>query len=146
MAYETRLGDEAVLSDGRVAFFSSDASDRERETIEVRDLLTGSTRTVVAFSGTVSPKSLALDGNRLTWAQQSTVVNVVSSKTAAGFTESCTPVPLSPVELTSLNLRHIPSSPVLVTGAPIPPQYANERPCIEGREESSPFQRKRASE
>ena len=129
---ETHLGSDAVLSDGRAAFLSTDASDPESTTIDVRNLLAGTTRTVVVFTGSVSANSLALSGNGLAWAQQSTVVNVLSGPTAGGGSfESCTPVALSPLELASLNLRDIPSSPVVVSGAPIPPQYANEPPCIE---------------
>jgi hypothetical protein len=123
---ETRLGSTAVLSDGRVAFFSSDAWNRGGQTIEVRDLLHGTTRAVVAFSGSMRADGLALSGNALAWAQQSVVVNVVRG---VGF-EGCNDVPLSPVELASLDLRHIRSSPVVVGGVPIPPQYANEPPCI----------------
>jgi len=121
-----------VLSDGRVAFLSTDAGDPESMTIDVRNLLAGTTRTVVVFSGSVSANSLALSGNELAWVQQSTVVNVLSGTAPGGGSfESCTPVPLSPIELASLDLRDIPSSPVLVRGVPIPPQYANEPPCIE---------------
>jgi hypothetical protein len=124
VAHQTTLGGDAVLSDGRVAFLS-----RAGGGIDVRDLLHGTTRTVVAFSGSVSPlhEGLALSGTLLVWAQQSAVVDVV--KTANS--ESCTSVPLSPVELASLPLANSPRSPVRMTGAPIPPQYANEPPCIE---------------
>ena len=100
-------------------------------TIEVRNLLAGTTRTVVVFSGSVSAESLALSGNELAWAQQSTVLNVVSGPTAGGGSfESCTTVALSPPELASLDLRDMPHQPVVVSGVPIPPQYANEPPCI----------------
>jgi hypothetical protein len=129
--HETHLGSEAVLSDGRVAFLSTDASNPESMTIDVRNLLAGTTRTVVVFSGSASADSLALSGNGLAWAQQSTVVNVLSGPTAGGFFEECTRVPLSPLELANLDLRDIPSSPVVVRGVPVPPQYANEPPCIE---------------
>ena len=44
----------------------------------MRNLLAGTTRTVVVFTGSVSANSLALSGNELAWAQQSTVLNVVS--------------------------------------------------------------------
>jgi hypothetical protein len=123
VGHQTTLGSDAVLSDGRVAFQPRGGG------IDVRDLLDGTTRTVVAFSGSVSPlyEGLALSGNRLVWAQQSTVVNVVRTADS----ESCTSLPLSPVELASVELPKIPSSPVPVTGVPIPPQYANEPPCIE---------------
>ncbi len=132
VGHETHLGSDAVLSDGRVAFLSTDASNPESTTIEVRNLLAGTTRTIVVFSGSASADSLALSGNGLAWAQQSTVVNVLSGPTAGGGSfEECKDVPLSPPELTSLDLRDIPSPPVVVSGVPIPPQYANEPPCIE---------------
>ena len=132
VGHETHLGSDAVLSDGRVAFLSTDASSPESMAIDVRNLLAGTTRTVVVFSGSVSADSLALSGNGLAWAQQSTVVNVVSGPAPGGgsFGE-CKIVPLSPLELASLNLRDIPSSPVVIRGVPVPPQYANEPPCNE---------------
>jgi hypothetical protein len=119
---EVELGSDAVLSDGRVAFFSTD----ENETIDVVDLLTDTRRTIVSFSGSMHATSLAFSGNGLTWAQQSSVIEVV---TAPGFQE-CRNVALSPVELASLDLRFVPSSPISVSGAPIPAQYANQPPCI----------------
>lgn len=128
---ETRLGDGAVLSDGRVAFFSSDTGNPRRQTIEVRDLLDGAARTAVAFSGSMNADSLALSGNVLAWAQQSAVVNVVRGTTPGGASfETCNDVPLSPVELASLDLRHMRSLPPVVRGVPIPPQYAHEPPCF----------------
>jgi hypothetical protein len=130
--HETQLGGDAVLSEGRVAFLSTDAGSPESTTIDVRNLLAGTTKTVVAFSGSVSAHGLALSGNELAWAQQSTVVDVLSGPTPSGGSfERCTPVALSPIELASLDLRDTPSSPVAVHGAPIPPKYANEPPCIE---------------
>jgi hypothetical protein len=132
VGHETHLGSDAVLSAGRVAFFSADAGNSGGRTIDVRNLLAGTTRRVVVFTGSVSADSLALSGNELAWAQQSTVVNVLSGPAPGGGSfESCTPVPLSPIELANLDLRNIPSSPVVVHGVPIPPQYANEPPCIE---------------
>ncbi len=132
VGHETHLGSDAVLSDGRVAFLSTDASSPEGITIDVRNLLAGTTKPVVTFSGSASADSLALSGNGLAWAQQSTVVNVVRGPAPGGGSfESCTPVALSPIELASLDLRDIPSSPVVVRGVPVPSQYANEPPCIE---------------
>jgi hypothetical protein len=129
VGHETHLGSDAVLSDGRVAFSSAEASGLERMTIDVTNLLAGTTQTVVVFSGSVSAYGLALSGDELAWAQQSTVLNVTVGPIAGGGS-SCVPVPLSPVELASVDLRET-SPPVLVTGVPIPPQYANEPPCIQ---------------
>lgn len=130
--HETQLGSDAVLSDGRVAYLSNDASNPQGMTIDVRNLLAGTTRTVVLFSGSAVANSLALSGNGLAWAQQSTVLNVVRGPTAGGGSfEECKDVPLSPPELASLDLRDVPSPPVVVSGVPIPPQYANEPSCIE---------------
>jgi hypothetical protein len=129
---ETQLGDDAVLSDGRVAFLSADASNETSTTIEVRNLLASTARTVVIFSGSASAHGLALSGSGLAWAQQSTVVNVVSGPTTGGgSSEECKDVPLSPPKLESLDLSDCASKPVLVNGVSIPPQYANEPPCIE---------------
>ena len=116
-----RLCRVVTLCEGRVAYFSSDGASGA-EAIDV------DRRTVVVFAGTASGEGLALSGNELASSQQSAVVNVV---TATGASYSCTPVPLSPVELASLDVRDIPSTPVLVSGVPVPPQYANEPPCIE---------------
>jgi hypothetical protein len=120
------LGKAAVLSDGRVAFFSTGG-----EAIDVKDLHTGTTRTLVRFAGSVSADGeadgLSLGGNELAWVQQSSVLQVTRTQ----FGETCTPVPLSPVEIASVDLRRMPSSPVVINGAPIPPQYANEPVCNE---------------
>ena len=125
VGHETHLGSDAVLSDGRVAFLSTDASSPNSTRIEVRNLLAGTTRTLVVFSGSVSAHSLALSGNELAWDQQSTVLNVESSPTF----ESCTTVALSPPELAHLDLRDIPATPVAVSGVPIPPPYATGHPA-----------------
>lgn len=130
VGYKTTLGDDIVLSDGRVAFLP-----RGARTIDVRDLRDGTTRKVVAFSGTVNPTGLSLAGSRLLWAQQSTVVDVVRTPNS----ESCTSVPLSPVELASFDLAAGPASPLQMTGAPIPPQYANEPGCVEATLRKSPI-------
>jgi hypothetical protein len=82
VGHETRLGNDAVLSDGGVAFVSADAGSPESATIDVRNLLAGTARTVVVFSGSVGADGLALSGNGLAWAQQSTVINVVGGPTA----------------------------------------------------------------
>jgi hypothetical protein len=132
VGHKIDLGSDAVLSHGRVAFLSDDASNPEATTIAVRNLLAGTTRTVVTFSGSASADGLALSGNGLAWAQQSTVVNVVGGPTVGGGSfEECKDVPLSPPELASLDLRDISSSPVVVSGVPIPPQHAHEPACIE---------------
>jgi hypothetical protein len=120
---ETHLGRDAVLSAGRVAFLSSDPSGDE--TIDVRDLRRGTTRTIVSFSGSISAQGLALSGNGLAWAQQSSVISV----SRGGSSYSCTPVFLSPVQLASLDLGETRHTPIVVKGVPIPPQYANEPPC-----------------
>lgn len=122
---EVSLGSDPSLSDGRVAFYATNASGTG-PAIDVENLLDGRSRTVVTFAGSAGSESLALDGESLAWAQQSTVINVTQPVRAS----SCTIVPLGPVELGALNLRSI-AAPVVVTGAPIPPQYANEPPCFE---------------
>lgn len=129
---EAELGRDAVLSDGRVAFLSHESGGAQAETIDVRDLLDGATSELVSFSGTASADGVALSGDTLVWAQQSTVVHVTTGAIAGGgsFT-SCVPIELGPVELESAGLREVRTFPVRVAGAPIPPQYANEPPCIE---------------
>jgi hypothetical protein len=136
VGHEVHLGDDAVLSDGRVAFFSSSAGSADDETIDLTDLRSGATRTLVTLAGTLNASGgllgrgalrLALSGDSLTWSQQSTVLEVTSTR----YSETCRSVPLSPVELVSIDLRRMPSSSIVVNGAPIPSQYANEPACIE---------------
>jgi hypothetical protein len=132
VGHEVKLGEGAALSDGRVAFFSTEPRGSENPTIEVRNLLAGTARTAVVFTGSASAESLALSGEELAWAQQSTVVQVLSRPTPGGGSfESCTRVALGPIELASLDMRSNPTSPVVVGGVPIPPQYANEPGCVE---------------
>ena len=113
VAKEVRLGDDAVLSDGRVAFLSSERGSPSVATIEVTNLLTGATRTIVSFPGTATANGLALSGNTVAWEQQSWVVN--------GSTD-CQAVALSPPQLAGVDLRAVSASPIPVNGVPIPPQ------------------------
>ncbi len=130
VGHEARLGRDAVLSNGRVAFLSYESHGAGAAPIVVTDLLNGSSSTVVAFAGTVHAENLAFDGDTLAWAQQSTVVEVTNTRTVGGGgMESCGAVALTPVELATLDLRRLGSRSILVSGAPIPPQYANEPPC-----------------
>jgi hypothetical protein len=132
VGHETELGNDAVLSDGRVAFMSVEGEGPESTTIDVRNLFAGTTRTAVIFAGSVAADGLALRGNGLAWAQQSTVLNVLRAPTEGGGSfEECKKVPLSPPELVRLDLRGAPSPPVVITGVPIPPQYAHGPVCIE---------------
>jgi hypothetical protein len=136
VGHRTQLGNDAVLSHGRVAFFTAGdcvfgLPGSPGGTIEVKNLLAGLTRTVVVFSGSLAAQGLALSSNRLAWAQESTVFSVVRGVNPGGGSfEECGYVPLSPVELASADLRHVPSTPVVFRGAPVPPQYANEPPCL----------------
>ncbi len=54
-----------ALSDGLIAYEDSAGTG-----IRVRDLATGTTRTVVAFPGSARPGGVGLRGKRLAWAQQ----------------------------------------------------------------------------
>ena len=132
VGHEITLGSYAVLSDGRVAFRSTTPNPGGRGAINVTNLLTGTTRTAAVLSGTVGADDLALSGNELAWAQQSTVPQVVARPApGGGILYECTQVPLSPPELAILDLRDTTSQPVLVTGVPIPPQYADSQDCIQ---------------
>jgi len=119
LLFDHLRGAHAELSDRRVAFFSGDS-------ITVMDLHSGSTRTIVTFAGTATPYYLGFSGNELAWAQQSSVWNV----TVAGSLTTCTRVPLTPTQLVGIDLRSIGSAPLVIDGAPIPPQYANEPVCV----------------
>lgn len=59
----------ASLSDGHIAYVPS--SEGEAERIDVLDLATSTTRTVVAFSGSARLEGFGLGGNALAWSQQS---------------------------------------------------------------------------
>jgi hypothetical protein len=119
LLFEHLRGAHAQLSDRRVAFFWG-------QSITVMDLHSGSTRPIVSFPGTATPSYFAISGNELAWAQQSSVWNV----TVAGSLTTCTRVPLTPTELVGIDLRSIGSAPLVIDGAPIPQQYANESPCV----------------
>jgi hypothetical protein len=113
VAKEVQLGHDAVLSDGQVAFLSSEPSSPNVETIDVTDLLTGATRTIVSFPGTATASGLTLSGKVLAWEQQSWVQNESTD---------CEFVALSPPQLASIDLRGVPASPIPINGVPIPPQ------------------------
>jgi len=85
----------------------------------VRNLLAATTRTVVVFTGSASTESLALNGDTLAWTQQSTAI------------ENCATVPLSALELASLDMRDWTASPFVVRGVPAPAQDPGERRCEE---------------
>ena len=120
----TRLRD--ALSDGRIAYVSNSEG---VEQIDVLNLATRKVSMMATFPGSARVDGIGLRKNRLAWAQQSTGLNVVRTAIGGGFSESCERVQLSPVELASLDLRYVPYSPIVVSGVPIPPQYANEPPC-----------------
>jgi len=118
LLFEHRNGVDAQLSDRRVAFSSGNS-------IAVMDLHSGSTRTIATFTGTATAYYLGLTGNELAWAQQSSVWTC----TAAGSLITYTRVLLTPTQLVGIDLRSIGSAPLVIDGAPIPLQYANEPPC-----------------
>jgi len=117
VGHETHLGSDAALSDGRVAFLSTEAGISGDTAIDVRNLLAATTRTVVVFTGSASTESLALNGDTLAWTQQSTAI------------ENCATVPLSALELASLDMRDWTASPFVVRGVPAPAQDPGERRC-----------------
>jgi hypothetical protein len=119
LLFDDLRGAHAELSDRRVAFFSG-------QSITVMDLHSGSTRPIATFPGTATPSYFAISGNELAWAQQSSVLTC----TAAGSLITSTRVLLTPTQLVGIDLRSIGSAPLVIDGAPIPPQYANEPPCV----------------
>jgi hypothetical protein len=131
VAREAQLGHDAVLSDGRVAYLSATPGTTAVQEIDVKDLLSGATSAVVAFFGTASSHGFTLSADTLAWAQQSSVIQVRSAPVNGGVETSCIPVALSPVELASVDVNDLASPPIVVNGAPIPPEYDHEPACIE---------------
>jgi len=103
----------ASLSDGRIAFVASG-----EHSIDVLTLATGKTRTIVAFSGSVSPEGLGLSDGVLAWAQQRDAYRHATAEDCVGlFT-------VGPAEFTATSLS--------ATGLPIAVQ-ANPGTAPAGR-------------
>jgi hypothetical protein len=102
-----------ALSDGRLAY-ATYPHGGALETIDVRDLATNRTRTVVSFPGSAGVLGISLRGTQLAWAQQS-----------LGFTTPTTTAPcvtqtqaLGPVQLVSASIDV--STPMSEPGQPVP--------------------------
>ncbi len=96
----------------------------EGTTIDLLDLRDGGDRPIAEFAGEARVVGFDLSPDELAWAQESTVTEVSSGP---GF-ESCQTIALGPVELTDIDLRHLPAAPRAI-GAPVPKIY--QKPCIE---------------
>jgi hypothetical protein len=102
-----------ALSDGRLAY-ATYPHGGGLETIDVRDLATNGTRTVVSFPGSAGVLGISIRDTQLAWAQQS-----------LGFTTPTTTDPcvtrtqaLGPVQLVSASIDV--SAPVSEPGQPVP--------------------------
>jgi hypothetical protein len=111
---------DASLSEGRIAYAT--AGD-EAESIDVLNLATGKTRTIVTFSGSVHPAGLELSNSVLAWAQQSSTYQLTAGGCvgyyAVGFAE-LTATPLSATGL-PLAIKANPGTPPAGKSCPIPP-------------------------
>jgi hypothetical protein len=102
-----------ALSNGRLAYATYSTS--SREVIDLRNLATNSTRTIVRFPGSAGVLGIALNGSRLAWAQQS-----------LGYTTPTTADPcvtqthaLGPVQLIHTSTHT--STPIIEAGDPVAP-------------------------
>lgn len=98
---ESESSGRGSLSEGRIAY----ATSRKGETsIDVLNLATGKTRTIVTFSGSVHPEGLALGNNVLAWAQQRSAYQLAAGGCVGLYA-------VGPAELTA--------TPLSATGLPI---------------------------
>jgi hypothetical protein len=108
----------ASLSEGRIAY----ATGHGRE-IDVLNLATGTTRTIVTFSGSVRPAGLELSNGVLAWARQSYAYQFTTEDCvgyyALGFAE-LTATPLSAAGL-PIAVEANPGTPPTGMSCPIPP-------------------------
>jgi len=114
---QIQLGEDAVLSDRRVAYRGWGATGGR--VINVRDMRRGQTRTVVTFTGAAQPAELALSENELAWEQQS-----FGLLTPPG---ACLPIELTPPQLMSIDLLTVSGGPLVVVG-PEPPALQHQ--CV----------------
>jgi hypothetical protein len=115
----------AALSAGQIAYLTG--AQYYSEQIHVLTIATGTTRTVAEFPGVVDVEGLDLSGHELAWAQQSGVpVSMEGPAPNGGSLFTCTGETIDPPQLTSLDLRYLPSAPIIV-GPALP--AADEPPC-----------------
>jgi hypothetical protein len=114
---QIQLGEDAVLSDRRIAYRGLGASGGP--VIDVRDMRDGQTRTAVTFTGAARPASLAVSENELAWEQQS-----FGLLTPPG---ACLSTELTPPQLMSIDLRTLAAGAFVVVG-PEPPALQHE--CV----------------
>jgi hypothetical protein len=111
----------ASLADGRIAYTTEQAG---VEQIDVLDLASGTTRTLVTFPGSAEVEGVGLGSTQLAWAQQSFGF---TPPTTSGF--SCVSrVSAGPTELLETSLS-APGLPIVVDGATVAP--AGAPPCPE---------------
>ena len=103
----------AALSDGLLAYATYS---RDIETIAVRNLSTGTTRTVARFPGSAGVLGIGLHGTHLAWAQQSLgYTTPTSSDPCVTRTRA-----LAPVQLVSAGIDG--SAPISEPGERVPPR------------------------
>jgi hypothetical protein len=114
--YQPRTVD-AALSAGRVAYATSASAATE---IDLRDLRTHRSRTLVRFPGEVKVLGLDLGAGELAWAQQSQVLVAGHTEITPneGQVSACNVVPLGQPQLVSADLGSIPASGLIDGGPP----------------------------
>ena len=109
----------ASLSDGRIAYVTDD-----EESIDVLNLATGKTRTIVTFSGSVSPDSLGLSNGVLAWAQRRYAYQLATVQDCVGlFTVGPAELTATPLSATRLPVavEANPGTPPAGRSCPAPP-------------------------
>jgi hypothetical protein len=113
-ADETVPSGAAALSHGRIAYATAGESG---ESLEVLDLHTGRTRTVVRLQGETGLLGLDLAGDELAWAQQDTVLVGGIGESVGGGSgrfSTCQTVPLGDALLMSIRLRSLPAPGITI--------------------------------
>jgi hypothetical protein len=109
----------ASLSEGRIAYVAG-----AERTIDVLNLATGKTRTIVTFSGSVSPGGLGLSNNILAWAQERSAYQLAGLEHCVGlFTVGAAELTATPLSATGLPIavEANPGTPPAGKTCPVPP-------------------------
>jgi hypothetical protein len=120
---KTRIGrplnNGGSLSEGRIAYITGD----EGRSIDVLNLATGMRRTIVTFSGSVSPAGLELSDGLLVWAQQSYAYQLAAGDCVGYYALSFAELALTPLSATGLPIavQANPGTPPAGRSCPIHP-------------------------
>jgi hypothetical protein len=110
----------ASLSEGRIAYATTPKGETS---IDVMNLATGKTRTIVTFSGSVNPVSFALSNNVLAWAQQSSAYQLTARGCVGLYAVGPAELSATPLSATGLPIavKANPGTPPAGRSCPPPP-------------------------